>query len=175
MSFPVLSHNGKEFKKIKGYQGDLKVKARRCSDYLERSERIQRSLLILLWELESKRGSVWDWRDNILVNVLKSLETESEVPYRVRSSDLAWDACNRLRPFRDTLFLSPLFTPPAPAPTCSLLWLALILPQKPGDKSRGSRCRDQAHRWQQLQPATHQLHQEGDSGKSWVLRRRGWA
>ena len=32
-----------------------------------------------------------------------------------------------------------------------------------------------AHRWQQLQPATHQLHQEGDLGKSRVLRRRGWA
>ena len=37
------------------------VKTRRCRDYLERRVRIQKSLLILLWELESKRGSVCDW------------------------------------------------------------------------------------------------------------------
>jgi len=43
-----------------------------------------------------------------------------------------------------TLFLSPVFTPPAPAPTCSPLWLALFLPQKPGDKSRGSGCSGRA-------------------------------
>ena len=38
----------------------VRVKAMRCRDYLERRVRIQRSLLILPWELESKRGSVWD-------------------------------------------------------------------------------------------------------------------
>lgn len=45
----------------------VRVKVMRCRDYLERRVRIQRSLLILLWELESKRGSVWDWREDILV------------------------------------------------------------------------------------------------------------
>lgn len=40
----------------------------------------------------------------------------------------------------DILFF-PLCSLLLPPPTCSPLWLALFLPQKPGDKSRGSGCR----------------------------------
>lgn len=64
-------------------------------------------------------------------------DSESDVPYCVRSSDLARDARGR----SGTLCFFPLCSLLLPPPTCSLLWLALFLPQKPGDKSRGSGCR----------------------------------
>lgn len=45
----------------------VKLKARRCRNYLERRVRIWRSLLNLYRELQSNRGSMWDCREDILM------------------------------------------------------------------------------------------------------------
>lgn len=54
----------------------VRFKARRCGDYSERRVRIQRNVLILHWELQGNRGSMWGCREDSLISVQLELSEQ---------------------------------------------------------------------------------------------------